>query len=194
MDQTCSKRLFPVWNRKSEHCGQIQHCRIKLSSKFQLKQIIFYFSRQNVSKKGISSLKQKELTSPSSSACSNLTRYQITTWIDNFDFLYQSYPKIYFPFKAEKATSPSNSACSKQSTTIDKIFETNSSFYVKKWTTEKVQFLFLRSVLLVLTKFHIGWKTGHNSIKCWIHILFLGLFEKICEKVWQTDKVSRILK
>ena len=39
------------------------------------------------------------------------------------------------------------------STTIHKIFETNSSFYVKQCTTGKVQFLFFSSFLLVLTQF-----------------------------------------
>ena len=40
-----------------------------------------------------------------------------------------------------------------QSTTMDKIFETISSFYVKQHTTGKVQFLLFSSFLLVLTKF-----------------------------------------
>ena len=38
-------------------------------------------------------------------------------------------------------------------TTIHKIFETNSSFHVKQRSTGKVQFLFFSSFLLVLTKF-----------------------------------------
>ena len=37
-------------------------------------------------------------------------------------------------------------------TTIHKIFETNSSFHAKQHTTGKVQFLFLRKLLLVLAK------------------------------------------
>ena len=40
-----------------------------------------------------------------------------------------------------------------QSTTMDKIFETISSFHVKQHTTGKVQFLLFSSFLLVLTKF-----------------------------------------
>ena len=39
------------------------------------------------------------------------------------------------------------------STIIHKIFETNSSFHLKYSTTGKVQFLFFRRFLLVLTKF-----------------------------------------
>ena len=39
-----------------------------------------------------------------------------------------------------------------QSTTMDKIFETISSFHVKQHTTGKVQFLLFSSFLLVLTK------------------------------------------
>ena len=38
-------------------------------------------------------------------------------------------------------------------TSTDKIFEKNSSFQVKQHTTRKVQFLFSRCLLLVLTKF-----------------------------------------
>ena len=40
-------------------------------------------------------------------------------------------------------------------TTSHKIFETNYSFHVKWCTTEKVEFLFFKSFLLVLTKFLI---------------------------------------
>ena len=46
-------------------------------------------------------------------------------------------------------------------TTIShKIFETNSSFYVKNRTTGKVQFLFFRRLLLVLTKSSFHEKTN----------------------------------
>ena len=37
--------------------------------------------------------------------------------------------------------------------TADKVFEEGSSFYVKQQTMAKVQFLFSKSILLVLTKF-----------------------------------------
>ena len=52
----------------------------------------------------------------------------------------------------------------------DKIFETNFSFYVKyvfMRTTGKVQFLFLRRFVLVLTKFSVqeeDWALGNNSM------------------------------
>ena len=52
-------------------------------------------------------------------------------------------------------------------TTMDKIFEANSSFYVKWRTTGKVQFLFFRSFLLVLNTFSFSekdWVLGYNSI------------------------------
>ena len=39
------------------------------------------------------------------------------------------------------------------SAVMDKIFETNSTFHVKKRTTGKVQFLFFDNFLLVLIKF-----------------------------------------
>ena len=55
-----------------------------------------------------------------------------------------------------------------QPTTIQKIFETNSSFHMKQRTTGKVHFLFLSSFLLVLTKFSFweeDWALGHNSNK-----------------------------
>ena len=38
-------------------------------------------------------------------------------------------------------------------TFMDKIFETNFSFYVKQGTTGKIQFLFFRNFLLVLKRF-----------------------------------------
>ena len=53
-------------------------------------------------------------------------------------------------------------------TSTDKIFEKNSSFHVKWRTTGKVQFLFSRSLLLVLTKFSIweeDWPLGYTSMK-----------------------------
>ena len=49
----------------------------------------------------------------------------------------------------------------KQAATIHKIFETNSSFQVKWGTTGKVQFLFFRRFLLVLTNFDFGSGTKH---------------------------------
>ena len=39
------------------------------------------------------------------------------------------------------------------STIMDKIFETNYSFLAKERITGKIQFLFLRSFLLILAKF-----------------------------------------
>ena len=53
-------------------------------------------------------------------------------------------------------------------TNTDKIFEKNSSFHVKWRTTGKVQFLFSRSLLLVLTKFSFweeDWALGYTSMK-----------------------------
>ena len=44
---------------------------------------------------------------------------------------------------------------------MGKIFETISGFHVTYGTTGKVQFLFLRSVLLVLKKNYLGRKTEH---------------------------------
>ena len=53
---------------------------------------------------------------------------------------------------------------------IHKIFETNSSFHVKRHTTGKVQFLFFRRFLLGLTKCSFleeGWALDNNSMKFW---------------------------
>ena len=53
-------------------------------------------------------------------------------------------------------------------TITHKIFETNSSFHVKQRTTGKVQFLFFKSFLLVLTKLSFsqgGWGLGYDSMK-----------------------------
>ena len=53
-------------------------------------------------------------------------------------------------------------------TTTDKIFEKNSSFHVKQRTTRKNQFLFSRSLLLVLAKFSFweeDWALGYDSMK-----------------------------
>ena len=50
---------------------------------------------------------------------------------------------------------------------MDKLFETNSEFHVKKYLTEKVQFRFFRSFLLVLTKFSFleeDCTLGYNSM------------------------------
>ena len=53
-------------------------------------------------------------------------------------------------------------------TTTDKIFEKNSRFHVKQRTTRKNQFLFSRSLLLVLAKFPFweeDWALGYDSLK-----------------------------
>ena len=53
-------------------------------------------------------------------------------------------------------------------TTIHKIFETNSSFHVKYCTTEKFNFCFSKSFLVVLTKFSFwqeDWALGYHSIR-----------------------------
>ena len=63
-------------------------------------------------------------------------------------------------------------------TIMDKIFETNSSFHVKQRTTEKIQFLFSRSFLLVLSKISFweeDWALGYNSLKFWQSFLTLNL-------------------
>ena len=62
-----------------------------------------------------------------------------------------------------------NESCSfsKAATTIHKIFQANSSFHVKQRTTGKVQLLFFRSFLLVLTKFSFweeDWALGYHSM------------------------------
>ena len=79
-----------------------------------------------------------------------------STKISNFDL------SFYFP----------GNLCLKNfllaATSTDKIFEKNSSFLVKQRTTEKVQFLFSRSLLLVLTKFPFSeedWALGYTSMK-----------------------------
>ena len=55
-----------------------------------------------------------------------------------------------------------------QVTIIHKVLETNSSFHVKERTTGKVQVLFFRKFLLLLTKFSF-WEEdrglGNNSVK-----------------------------
>ena len=53
-------------------------------------------------------------------------------------------------------------------TSTDKIFENNCTFHVKQRTTEKVQFLFSGSFLLVLTKFSFwekDWALHYTSMK-----------------------------
>ena len=66
-------------------------------------------------------------------------------------------------------------------TSTDKKFENNSNFGVKKRTTGKVQFLFSRSLLLVLTKLSFlgeDWALGYNSMK-FGHYFQLSYFPKI---------------
>ena len=56
-------------------------------------------------------------------------------------------------------------------TITDKILETNSSFHVKHGTNGKVQFLFFKNFLLVLTKItkpsfrQRDWALGYHSMK-----------------------------
>ena len=53
-------------------------------------------------------------------------------------------------------------------TTVDKIFETSSTFHVKYRTTGRFQFLFFGGFLLLLTKFcEEGWALVYNSMKVW---------------------------
>ena len=50
---------------------------------------------------------------------------------------------------------------------MDKLFETDASFPLKKSIREKVQFLFLRSFLLLLTKFLFweeDWARDYNEV------------------------------
>ena len=57
-----------------------------------------------------------------------------------------------------------------QTTSTDKIFEKISSYPVKYRTTGKVQILFSRSLLLVLTKLSFweeDWALGYTSMKFW---------------------------
>ena len=86
------------------------------------------------------------------------------------------------------------------SVTILKILETNSSFYVKQGTTEKVQFLFFSSYLLILTKFSF-WNEnralGYNSIK-FQNFLDVSLFPKILnlklfDNSWGNSDISCLL-
>ena len=56
------------------------------------------------------------------------------------------------------------------STTVHKIFETNSSFHVKQCTTGKLQFVFFSSFLLVFTNFSFwewDWALAYNYMKFW---------------------------
>ena len=52
-----------------------------------------------------------------------------------------------------------------QVTIIHKVLETNSSFHVKERTTGKVQFLFFREFLLLLTFWEEDRGLGNNSVK-----------------------------
>ena len=93
-------------------------------------------------------------------------------------------------------------------TVLSKIFETNSSFYVKQRTTQKVKFPFSRSFVLVLTKFlfwkerwslgydftkfrdfpDFGRKTGHQTIilrNLEILLIFSNFIKLKSSVVWQ---------
>ena len=53
---------------------------------------------------------------------------------------------------------------------IHNMFENSSNFHMKQRTTGKVKFLFVRSLLLVVTKFSFlekNWVLGNNSGKFW---------------------------
>ena len=53
-------------------------------------------------------------------------------------------------------------------TSMDKIFEKSSGFHIKWCITGKVQYLFSRSLLLVLTKFSFreeDWALDYTSMK-----------------------------
>ena len=57
-----------------------------------------------------------------------------------------------------------------KSTTMDKIFETKSTFPVKQGTTGKVQFVFFTGFFLVLKIFSFweeDWALGYNSMRFW---------------------------
>ena len=67
-------------------------------------------------------------------------------------------------------------------TSMDKIFENNSSFPVKWGTTRKVQFLLSRSLLLALTKFSFWeeeWLLGYMGIMKFLYYSELSQFPKI---------------
>ena len=67
-------------------------------------------------------------------------------------------------------------------TIIHKIFETNSSFHVKKRTTGKVPVLFFRKFLLILTKFLFreeDWALGNYSIKFDIFLMFSNISPRL---------------
>ena len=54
-------------------------------------------------KKGTSGLKIKKWTSPMNYPCLRWSRYQISTWTDNLNFLDQICPKSVFPVEKRKS-------------------------------------------------------------------------------------------
>ena len=70
LDCICPKKVFPVLNRKSDNHYRILFIGISLVTKIKLKLTILNFWTK-FSQKGISSLKQKKLTSLLSSVYSN---------------------------------------------------------------------------------------------------------------------------
>ena len=61
---------------------------------------------------------------------------------------------------------------------MDKIFDTNCSFHVKKSNTGKVEFLFFSNFLLVLTKCSFcerDWALGYNFMNVEIFFTFPNL-------------------
>ena len=74
---------------------------------------------------------------------------------------------------------------------MGKIFETNSSFYVKQRTTGKVQFLFVRTFFLVLKKI-LFWEKdralGYNSISFESFLIF-PIFLRALLLSWQLGRL-----
>ena len=66
-----------------------------------------------------------------------------------YDFLYLGWLYLYYCLNI----SFSDLEFHQRATIINKVFETNSSFYVKLRSTGKVQLMFFRSFMLVLAEF-----------------------------------------
>ena len=98
----------------------------------------FWFFGSNFPKKGISGLKHKKQTSPWNSTYSNQSKYRISSWTDNFDFLDQICPKWEFPFK-KKLGSSLNSAYPVSLGTKFHLKQTISSFWTKRVVSSQKQ-------------------------------------------------------
>ena len=89
-----------------------------------------------------------------------------------------------------------------EATIIHKIFETNSSFHVKQRTPGKVQFLFFRRFLLVLTKFSFWGRTKHRQlVRQLIYTSLLQIItfrftcgeRKICSTIKKSQNIMNLI-